>query len=170
MMFKKEINNEQNRNYHIDSNNIGEIKKYLEMNKTIHTNSFNKRMKKIIITLLLTIIFSNMFPLLTFIILTYELIGVIVDFECVNLQNYNLCRLSNKKTEIVLKKIEEKNNKQYEKNMKNGINVIERTFDNTSSIPTIDDIINNIKSKEELIELLNYSKNELNKRIKKKKL
>ena len=160
----------QNRNYHIDSNNIGEIKKYIEMNKTIHTNSFNNRMLKILITIFLTIILSNMFPLLTFIILVYEIIGVIVDLECVNLQNYNLCRLSNKKTEIILKKIEEKNNKQFEKNMKNGINVIERTFNDTNSIPKIDDIISNIKSKEELIELLNYSKNELNKRIKKKKL
>ena len=38
LKYKKEINNKENRNYHVDMNNPLEFIKYLEKNKKIHVN------------------------------------------------------------------------------------------------------------------------------------
>ena len=156
--LKKEINRKENRNYHINLNNPNEIKKYLEYNKKIHKDGLKSN---IIFTSLLILLnlFISINPILFISLILFEIMSIIINFECINLQNYNLCRLENKKTKKVLKKLEEKKNKNMIKNMSKGSKVIGDTFRNTVDIPTIDDIINNIKEKEEAVELLNYTKN-----------
>ena len=66
----------------------------------------------------------------------------------------------------VLKKQEEKKRNNFEKNMGEGEKVISKAFSNTDDIPTVDEVIREITTKEEIEELLNYAKKELNKKKK----
>lgn len=158
LKFKKELVRKENRNYHLDINNIEETINYLKMNKQIHKRGLIGN--GILTTLLLpiTIITSNIF----FVLFTiYQLISAIINFECINLQNYNLCRLNDEKTRIVLEKVIKKNKDSFEECMSEGKKVIGNSFRNSIDIPSKDDIINNINSKEEAVELLLYLRKHL---------
>ena len=166
MMFKKELETEKNRNYHIDYNSINDINDWLEKNKRIHI----KDLKKNIILIIILIIILNFFPIFSILFIIYESICAFVNFECINLQNYNLCRLNDSKVKDYFKRIEKQKDEYMKNNMQQGINPISKAFQNTIDIPSIDDIINEISNKEEAIELLNYAKKQLQKNRKRKEL
>lgn len=166
LKYKKEINNKENRNYHVDMNNPLEFIKYLEKNKKIHVNGLKSNVIVSIIAIIVSILLNNPFPVLLNCLLGYQAISAIINFECINLQNYNLCRFHDERMQRVLKKQEEKKRNNFEKNMGEGKKVISKAFSNTDDIPTVDEVIREITTKEEVQELLNYAKKELNKKKK----
>lgn len=166
LKYKKEINNKENRNYHVDMNNPLEFIKYLEKNKKIHVNGLKSNVIVSVIAIIVSILLNNPFPVFLNCLLVYEAISAIINFECINLQNYNLCRFHDERMQRVLKKQEEKKRNNFEKNMGEGKKVIGKAFSNTDDIPTVDEVIREITTKEEVQELLNYAKKELNKKKK----
>lgn len=169
LKYKKEINKKENRNYHVDMNNPLEFVKYLEKNKKIHVNGLKGNVIVSVIAIIVSILFNNPFPVVLNSLLIYEVISAIINFECINLQNYNLCRFHDERMQRVLKRYEDKKRKEFEKNMGEGKKVISKAFSNTDDIPTVDEVISQITTKEEVQELLNYAKIELNKKKKNNK-
>ncbi len=144
LAMRRELRTSQNRNYHINGNNPLEIKTYLEWNKSIHKRGLIKNF--IFIPIFSCLLLSNVeiaLPLLVF-----ELISTAINFECINIQNYNLCQF---------KKIEDKLEKREKRRILSNIEshgeaskVIYDTMQKKQDkIPTIDDIIGNIKTKEQ---------------------
>ena len=89
MQERREFYQEENRNYHMRRENPTQIIKYLEKNKEIHINGIirNAFFAGLMIP---GVIFGSELALAFLII---EAIGAVINFECINLQNYNICRL-----------------------------------------------------------------------------
>ena len=161
LKFKKEINQKENRNYHVDLNDPNAFKKYLDFNKNIHVKGLKSNIIFSSIIILLSIIFSYPFPLLLGVLLGYQGICAIVNFECINLQNYNLYRFEEEKMQKVIKRLEEKNAKEIDEKMIDGMKVIGTTFRKTDYIPTKDEVIKEITTNEEKLQLLYYVRKRL---------
>ena len=135
MQERREFYQEENRNYHIRKENPTQIIKYLELNKKIHKNGLVGNA----IFGLLTIpglIFGSKLAL---IFLVFEIIEAIINFECINLQNYNICRLTKVKD-----KIEKKEKAKIERDSvlyKEISEDIHKVVMEKDEIPTIDDIL-----------------------------
>ena len=147
MAMRKELREEKNRNYHMDHNRPTEIKKYLLWNKQVHKTGLIK--DGIAIALLIG---GSILQIPgAKVLLIAEILSAGINFECINIQNYNLCRLE--RLEPVLKKKEEKIIKKQIEDYGEASEVIYKTIEKNDDIPTIDDIINNIKTKEQLDQL-----------------
>ena len=145
--MRKEFNNEQNRNYHIDRKKPTEIYKYLIWNKSIHKSGLIKDLITIpILVGGIVVGFTPAIPLLIF-----ELISAGINFQCINIQNYNLSKY--KLVEESLKKKEAKRIKQDIEEFNEAAKVIHKTMEEKEEIPSFEDIINNIHTKEELEQL-----------------
>ena len=135
MQERREFYQEENRNYHIRKENPTQIIKYLELNKKIHKNGLVGNA----IFGLLTIpglIFESKLAL---IFLVFEIIEAIINFECINLQNYNIYRLTKVKD-----KIEKKEKAKIERDSvlyKEISEDIHKVVMEKDEIPTIDDIL-----------------------------
>ena len=135
MQERREFYQEENRNYHIRKENPTQIIKYLELNKKIHKNGLVGNA----IFGLLTIpglIFGSKLAL---IFLVFEIIEAIINFECINLQNYNIYRLTKVKD-----KIEKKEKAKIESDSvlyKEISEDIHKVVMEKDEIPTIDDIL-----------------------------
>ena len=149
IIARKEINLEQNRNYHIDKNNPTGFINYLNWNKDIHVKGLITNF--IAIPILTFGIVSNITILIPFLI--FELISTFINFECINIQNYNIYRFKQK--EETLKIFEQRNLDNKIKKYKEASNVIEKAKNETINIPSVDDIIRNISTKEQLTQLRN---------------
>lgn len=147
MAMRKEFNQEKNRNYHMDTNKPTEIYKYLEWNKKIHKRGLIKNAITIPVLTVGTVI---QFPG-ALLLLIAELIGAGINFECVNIQNYNMCRY--KLMEERLKSREEKIKQRNIEEYKDASKVIAETIQEKEKLPTIDEIVGNIESKDQLEQL-----------------
>ena len=143
MAMRKEMNIEQNRNYHIDNKRPTEIYHYLEWNKNVH----KKGLILNTIFLPLSVIALSMGFYIAVPILIYEIISTAVNFECINIQNYNMCRY--KKIEKTLKKREEKTTQECIEKYGEANKVIHNCLEQTENLPTFDEIISNIKTPEQ---------------------
>lgn len=151
LLIRKEFVREENRNYHMDPNKPTEFIQYLEWNKKIHKNGMIKNTVLIpILTIASACGFVPAIPLLGM-----ELGSLFINFQCVNIQNYNIYRFKDK--EAVLKKLEISKQKQNMKKYGEAAKVISNSMDKTEDIPSIDDIINGIKTKEQLEQLRNMA-------------
>ena len=164
MEIRKEMNQEKNRNYHIDKNRTTEIYKYLEWNKKIHKNSITINM--IAIPILITCAAFGI-PYLTPLI-AVEILSAVVNFECINIQNYNICRY--KIIEDKLKKHEEKIKEKNIKDYYEISKVIYNTIEQNEKIPTMKEIIEKINTKEQAKELKEMLIKELSERGYKKEI
>lgn len=135
MQERREFYQEENRNYHIRKENPTQIIKYLELNKKIHKNGLVGNA----IFGLLTIpglIFGSKLALM---FLVFEIIEAIINFECINLQNYNIYRLTKVKD-----KIEKKEKAKIERDSvlyKEISEDIHKVVMEKDEIPTIDDVL-----------------------------
>lgn len=143
MAMRKELNREQNRNYHMDSKKPTEIYQYLEWNKSVH----KKGLIKNFIILPLSIIGVTVGVPFASLIMIYELISTFINFECINIQNYNMCRY--KKVEKSLKKREEEEVKKSIVNYGEAAKVIHESIEQSQDLPSFEDIIKNIKTPEQ---------------------
>lgn len=144
MAMRKELNTEKNRNYHVDKNKPTEIIEYLNWNKKVHKNGLIKDLA--LIPILIGGVIVGFVPAIPLLIL--ELISAGINFECVNIQNYNLERI--KPLEAHLKKREEKKTAQNIENYGAAAEVIHKSIESSESLPTFDEIISRIDNPEQL--------------------
>ena len=161
LAFKKEITYHQNQNYHIDLNQPTLFSNYLKYNRQIHIKGLKGNIIAIIILIALKLFINNSFSILFNVLLGYNIVGSLINFQCINLQNYNLCRLENEQIKIVLKRREKKRKQDYLQKYGEGMKTIGRAFYETTDIPSIDEVISQVHSKEEKEQLLLYLKNQL---------
>ena len=89
--------------------------------------------------------------------------SAILNFECINLQNYNICRY--KKAEKVLKRREEKNSERRKHEYGDAELVIaKKIVDNDKKLPSIDEIIAGIETNEQLLQMLKFFREEMSRR------
>jgi len=147
MAARKEFYQEKNSNYHIDHKRPTEMLKYLELNKDIHKNGLKVNVVMIALsTIAIAAGFSWAIP-----ILIYELLSTGINFECINIQNYNICRY--KKIEDALKKREEKRIARNMQEYGKAAEVIKKSVEASESVPSIDEIISNVQNPEQLRQL-----------------
>lgn len=158
LLFRKELIYKQNQNYHIDLENPTNFSKYLEFNKNIHIEGLKSNILFVMGIIIFKVVINN--PIID-IILIYNIISMIINFECINLQNYNLCRLENNQMKMLLEKREKKIKTDKIKRYGDGLKVIGKTFQEVDDIPKIGDVLGNVKTNEEKQQLLLYLKRQL---------
>ncbi len=153
MLLRKEYNKGENINYHIASK-PSEFMIYLNWNKSVHKRGLVLDAIAIPTFIALGIIgFPAGIPLA---LLTG--IDSLKNFQCVNIQNYNIYRL--KRIENKLKKKEATKEKIEMEKYYDAYEVIYNTLDEKKDIVSIDEILNNVNSKEQLIQLKKLIENE----------
>ena len=147
MLMKKEYNTEQNINYHFDLNNPDETKKYLENNKNIHKMwlKIDAIAAPILISLLAL---GNTWTIPLIAIVSLE---AMKNFECINLQNYGLACIEEKQEKLkqISNRMIERNRKKYGE----AQDVITKVVTESETVPDIDKVISESKSKENLEQL-----------------
>ena len=144
MAIRKEMNLEKNRNYHMDPKKPTEIIKYLHWNKEVHKKGLIK--DAVLIPILIAGTIFHIPGAAVF--LVFELLSAAVNFECINIQNYNICRM-----EIMKPRLERVEKAQVEKNIEEygaAAEVIHKSIENSESLPTFDEILANIDNVEQL--------------------
>lgn len=161
MKFRKENNYKQNRNYHYNPNKPIEFLGYLNINKKIHLYGAFKNIFLLLIIKVLSLIFIDYIVILNCLAL-YECISLFINFQCINLQNYNISRFEDEKIKTLLEKKEkrqlQKNIQKYDKCIEPVSNIVNKQIE----LPTVDDIVNQITTHEQAVQLLNYAKEQLN--------
>lgn len=158
MDMRKEFYQEKNRNYHIDKNNPTQIFNYLEWNKSVHKKGLIKN--AICLPILTGLIATGNIVLAP--ILAYELISTFINFECINIQNYNICRC--RIIEDHLRRREEQREKRKIEEYNEASKVIFESIEEHENVPTFDEILKNVKSKEQLEQIKAMLKEELKER------
>jgi len=151
MYFKKEIVERKNRNYHITLNNANSFYNYLLWNKKVHLKGIIRNLISILGCSIILILSTNLLSSVALFYLIYSIIALGINFECVNLQNYNIYRFNEKKE--ILVKLE---NRQKEKDIKNYAlagKVIYKQLEEKIERPKNEEIVTNLKTKEELEQL-----------------
>lgn len=135
MQERREFYQEKNRNYHISKDNPSMMIKYLEKNKEIHKNGL---IRNGIFSLLMVpgLIFGSD---LAIIIIILQLIEAGINFECINLQNYNICRLT--KIADRIQQREKKKNEADAQRYKDVAKEIHQAVMEKDEIPTIDEVL-----------------------------
>ena len=147
MQERREFYQEKNRNYHIHKDNPAQIIKYLENNKKIHQNGLIK--DAIFGTIMIPgIVLGNELAIIIFIL---ELISAGINFECINLQNYNICRLTKIKDRMVER--EERKRKIDAEKYKDISKDIHEAVMEKDEIPSIDEILARADTPEKLEQL-----------------
>lgn len=147
--MRRELNREQNRNYHMDENKPTEFLYYLNWNKSVHKKGLIRN--AILLAALSGGLALGIFPVFASIGIAYELIGAFVNFQCINIQNSHIYRY--KIIEESLRKREQNRNKNNVANYSQAAKVYARSIEGTMNIPTIEQLIANVKTKEEAEEL-----------------
>ena len=164
MAIRKEYNEEKNVNYHINPNKPTDMFKYLEWNKRIHKHGLIKDMICIPIFTIGTI--ANVPGALP--LLIAEILSAGINFECINIQNYNICRL--KQIENGLKRREEQKEKKNIEMYGKAAEVIYNSIEEKEDLPSFEEILNHIETKEQLEQMKLLFQNTLEERKKQKVL
>ena len=146
--MRKEINQEKNRNYHLDENRPKETLSYLEWNKGVHKRGLIKNFAVIGALSAATVLGYNfILPLIAI-----ESVSALINFQCVNLQDYNICRY--KIAEDALVRYAERTKKKKIEQYSDAAELIYDSIEKADEkIPTTEEIIANSKSKEQLRQL-----------------
>lgn len=140
---RKEYNSEQNRNYHMNPNDSEDILKYLNWNKSVHKEGLIKDLVLIPIVATASVVVT---PWLTP-LLAYEIVSAFINFECINIQNYNICRYK-----LVEDKIKQREERKVKKNIEEYgdiARVISDKLETSEKLPTMSEIIDSFTTKEQ---------------------
>ena len=144
LAMRKEINQEKNRNYHMRYKKPTEIIKYLEWNKSVHQK--NLITDAIFATAIVagSIAFTPwMLPLLGAVAGS-----AIINFECINIQDYNLCRY--KIIEDRLKQQEEQRQREIQDNYQEAGKMVHKKLEEKDKIPTTKEILDSSTNEEQV--------------------
>lgn len=92
-MFRKEWNREQNRNYHLNVTNPDEFLGWLHWNKEVHLTGLAINTVMIPLMAVGAVITSGIAAPICCSLLIYQTISAGINFACINLQDYNYCRV-----------------------------------------------------------------------------
>ena len=161
LLRRKENNSKKNRNYHISYSKPNDFIKYLEKNKKIHVNGLIKNGIVFLTGIPLLVLGSGFLDVIGYLVLSINTVSTFINIECVNLQNYNLKRInaSKDKFERIAEKKLEKDTKSYG----NISSLVASELKKSEFIPSPEEMIDSIKTKEELKEMRALLLNELNK-------
>ena len=154
LLFRREIHSRKNRNYHYQFGYSKELIPYLEWNKRIHQKGLKQNVVVMIICLLLGLspIATGVVAPLFLGIFIAEGISAFINFECINLQEYNLTRIKqNKKLKEIEEKIETRDLKKYCPAAK----IIASSLAKQEDIPSIHSLKDKFTTREELENLRN---------------
>ena len=147
MAMRKEWHREQNRNYHMDMNKPTEMIYYLNWNKNIHKRGII--INAITIPLLTAATIAGIPFAIPFLI--EELASAFINFQCINIQNYNIYRFQER--EDTFKKMEARRMANNMQKHGEAAKVISKAMEKTEDIPTMKQIIEGIETKEQLEQL-----------------
>lgn len=153
MHYRKELYTNENNNYHCNMEYPIEFIRQLEFNKDMHVKALTMNIGALLALLVGNLIFTIALPI-TVLFTIYQIVSMIINFECINLQNYNLERFNNERTKANFTK---KTIRSYQSNYKkfsHASEKIEKLVKNSSTIPTVSDTINCMETQEEREELL----------------
>lgn len=144
---RREFYQEKNRNYHIHKENPSQIIKYLETNKKIHLKGIKRN--AILGGIMIPCIFLG--SELAIILFIIELISAGINFQCINLQNYNISRLLKIKDKMEKRelRIKARDAEQYKDITKD----IHEAVMEKEEIPTIEDVLAKADTPEKLAQL-----------------
>lgn len=162
LKIKRQYVNSRNDNYHLNSVNIDELKGYLNWNKKVHKIGLIKDIIFICATIPIVIFSSGAVSSIAAIILGWNIFSGAINFECINLQNYNLLRYDEKYDK--LKRIEQRKTLRKVNKYKDANEIIAKKVQKSDDIPTINDIINSIKTEEQRKQLIKLIEEEQKKR------
>ena len=80
-----------------------------------------------------------------------EIGGAIINFQCINIQNYNIYRF--KQDEDNLKKVEKISQERNLKKYGEASKIINQCMNKTDDLPSFDDIVSNVENVEQLQQL-----------------
>ena len=152
---RREYNNEQNRNYHMNPNDSEDILKYLNWNKSVHKEGLIKDLVLIPIVATGAVLVT---PWLTP-LLAYEIISAFINFECINIQNYNICRY--KLVEDKIKQREERKVKKHIEEYGDVARVVSEKLETSEKLPSMSEIIDSFTTKEQADKFKEIIKKEL---------
>lgn len=153
LKYRKELITSQNRNYHYNPESPTECIGYLKKNREIH----KKGVISNIILMLIIFIASNVLTSIPTIYIIsgylFEIFSLFINFECINLQNYNLERLENERTLELLKKKEVKKIENDLNNYRECSKVVSSKLMSGLKVPTVSEVAKEIKTKEQAEQL-----------------
>ena len=155
LIARREYNNEKNRNYHMNLKSPTEIIQYLKYNKSIHQNAL---IRNFVIALAATgFIVSGVGTGIAIGIIGIQALCGLKNWQCINLQNYNICRFEAHKE--ALESAEKRRQSRNEAKYGEASKVIQKAFDNTneqSRIPTVSEVVSAIDNPEQLRQMKNW--------------
>lgn len=161
MTFKKEIVQRKNRNYHYNKNYPTQIIYYLKKNKEIHQRGILRNIFVLSLVGGYCLLPLPKFPVFIGIVSVFEVGSLLMNFQCINLQNYNLCRFEEEKTKQKLVDLESRTIKRNIEKVSECIEPVSHVVRDKVGDISIDDIVDSIKTKEQSLELLGYLKSQL---------
>lgn len=144
MALRKEYNNRENLNYHINKERPTQFLNELNWNKNVHKR--NLVWNSVLLPTSIGLSIAGFWPAIPFAV--YETVSTFINFQCVNVQNYNIYRI--KRIEDKLKKKEQKDEQEKIEKYKEGYQVIGDKIEEKKDIVNIDEIVNSITSIEQL--------------------
>lgn len=146
-----EFNSEHNRNYHVNFLDLKETLAYLNINKKIHVKGIKYNLVFSVLSITFMTLFGGVLIPIGTLILIYQLVSFIINFECVNLQNYNILRLESKlnKLEKIRERKMEKKISMYSEVSK----VLGPLVTKSKGIPKSDEIVSSLDTLKELEEM-----------------
>lgn len=166
LKYRKELATSQNRNYHYNKDCPSECIEYLKSNRSIHIRGLRNNLITILLIFLISCVLITISPMLIITLYSLEVLSIIINFECINLQNYNLERLENERTLKVLKKRENERIEADIKKYRGCSKVVAARLMSDISIPTTEEISSEIKNVNDAQELRVMASRRLN-RLKK---
>ena len=152
ILFRKELNQEKNRNYHFDIDYSKNFKNYLLWNKDVHLKGIIKNLVILALSSGALVLSQGLIFNAALVLTIINSIGLVINFECVNLQNYHLARFERVETKLE----ERKKNALLQKTQKygNAINAINKQIEKSDSLPKLDVRQMKLQELEELRNLL----------------
>lgn len=97
----------------------------------------------------LSVLLGNPFPTISAILMLANVASLAINFECVNLQNYNLYHFQNEKTYQILEKVEERSRNNNLEKLGSSIVPVAKAVTEEVALPTVDQVVSKITTVEQ---------------------
>lgn len=153
LKYRKELVTSQNRNYHYNPESPTECIGYLKKNRKIHQKGVISNIVLLVVIFVLSNVLTSIPSIYIISGYLFEIFSLFINFECINLQNYNLERLENERTLELLKKKEQKNIESDLKNYRECSKVVSSRIMQSTKVPTVKEVTDEIKTSEQAEQL-----------------
>lgn len=155
-MLYKSWNHEKNRNYHLLESNSDEFLQWLKWNKNIHVKALAFNCVLIPLMVAGAIVGTGSSAIICFAMLIYQIISAGINFSCINLQNYNYCRvmLHKEKIDQLLQKRRQLEIKKYDSVAQKLHPTLEKSKDTVTNQEIIDSLttVEDLKAMKKLLQ------------------